>query len=265
MKWVDPPDIDCITEPVTAVPPLPIQGSLFGGMPKVLEMMPELERFATRPPRIRRVQKTLGLDAKKAKRIYMQAERYYEHQQAYDRYCHCKEYLDWRYSPVGQDTIRQWVAERDHLYAENLRETSLHIVEIAGIDAEVARLLDVGGWERAAYHGPMKSLVESLNLLTLHDAKILLKRGYLRVIDGDVETLLASYNYPAEALQPNLAPPLRCIGCGRALHYNAVGVNRKLGANAEKDYRCLDCLGINDEQAKSMVEMYRGEGCPLFV
>ncbi len=263
---LEPPDIECITEPIATYPPPPVQEELFGGVPAVLEMLPTLEdRFVTTAPKVRRIEERLGVDTRTARRLYQEAKAVFDHRMAYERYLRCKKYVDWRRSREGQIEIRDHMAERDRRYEESMPDDLGHVVEITGVDSELARLLDAEGWALTSYRGPLQFLVEDLKRLTRRDAEILLKRGYLRVIEGDLDTVLTAYNYPAEIEQWHPEPPLRCVECGRALTYNIVGVNQKLGAKEARYYRCLDCLGVSEEQAKSLIERYKSDGCPLFV
>ncbi len=259
------PAIECITEPIAIAPPPPVQSELFGGgIPQVLEMLPELERrFVTLPPKIRRIKRALGVDAKAARKMYRQAERIYAHREAHERYLLCKKYVDWRYSPEGRAAIERHMAERDRAYNEKPAEDVAHVVEIVGVDEELARLLDCDWWIGTSYQGPMECLA-SLQQLTRRDAEILLRRGCLRVLEGDGDTLLTAYEYPA-TIERRYVEPIRCAECEEILDYNIVGLNHKLGRQDEEYYRCLGCLDMSGAQARSIIERYKGDGCPLFV
>lgn len=258
-----PPDVECITEPIATFPPPPVQQELFGGgIAQVLEMLPGLkQRYA--PARIRRIARELGVDQRAATRLYRQAERIHAHREAHERYLRCREYVDWRYSPDGRAAIERYMAERDRAYQDSLTEDVAHVVEISGIDEELARLLDCDWWIGTSYRGPMECLA-SLQQLTRRDAEILLRRGCLRVLEGDADTLLTAYEYPA-TIERRYVEPIRCAACEAIVSYNLVGLNHKLGRQEEQHYRCLDCLGVTAEWARAAVEWFKGNDCPLFV
>jgi len=244
-----------------------VQGDLFdGGLNQVLNMMPELvDRAKKKPARIRRLAKALGIDEKAARKLYGQAIQIHDHREAYQRYLRCKEYWDWRRSPEAGIEIDRYRAEMDELFRSAAEVPVRHYVEIHHVDQEVARLLDSGFWDAGGgYYGPMDWLVD-MGVITRRDAEILLRRGYLRVTQGDPETLLTDYAYPEQAMGRWLDDRIRCGECKAVLDYNLVGLNHKLGRTEEAHYRCLACLGLSEEQAYSIIGRYKSSGCPLFV
>lgn len=264
------PSWDIMNNSARLTPPLPPQPGLFGDtqFEAVLGMMPELDKLKTDTACITRVSAALGIDRNSARRLYLRAEEHYKHQLAYEQYLKYQDYYDWLRSDEGRKARLWQYQEMLRAYAESLGtvQEPLHVVSITPVGRdEVIRLLDATWWGTGGYYGPMDYLVYDLKHITRHDAQILLRRGYMQVIDGDPDTVLHAYDYPREVMQKYRQEPVRCTRCGRGLHYNVVGVNQKLGAKSEEHYRCIDCLGISEAYAQSMVERFRSDDCPLFV
>lgn len=58
-------------------------------------------------------------------------------------------------------------------------------------------------------------------------------------------------------------PPM-CSECGEILSQEQIGVNVKMGAHEESQYKCYPHLGITDEDAQSLIDYYKSTGCTLF-
>ena len=175
------------------------------------------------------------------------------------------------HTPKHQEYVTAYLAEVDAKVAaaekdfrERLADGREHVVAITP-KRELGRHMDAPTWSEMDLHGPMSYGVAKW--ITEQDARILYVNGALKLIEGNEDTLFNHrFRTREELYRPDQTRQREeqryTCKCGKVLDYNTVGVNRKLGMD---EYQCLDCLGIDEEYAQSVITHYRGSGCNMFI
>ncbi|WP_422446001.1 hypothetical protein [Thermoanaerobacterium sp. DL9XJH110] len=239
-----------------------IEDEIYQDMPKYLK------RYSRHKTRIKNIAKKYNIDGKTAKKYYKAAYHRFVYELNYKHFMRNKEYFEWLHTPEAEEYIRQYIQECDEQterykkeFEQRIRDGKEHVVSLEVEDPEVEKLLDNPFYADIIYHGPFSALIQNPGI-TEHDARILLARGYIKIEQGDPDTIL-QYDFPPKKDEnPNR---FYCINCGAELDYNDIGINKKLGAKDERFYKCPRCMGLKDEEKESMVRFYRSNGCNLFI
>ena len=254
-------------------PPMPRQLSLFPTLEEqIIVELPNLpKRGKHQSTRIKWLAKKFEIPIPLAKRKYKVAMSILRAQVLYEEYCRFKDYFDWKETPEFHQYCKAYLAELEAKRAEELRifnekiaRGEEHVVWIGELDHELNDILDnhIDCYQRGQC--PASFLAKRM---TRHDFEVLNSRGLIEVLRGDPATLkdhpyLESKPQPKE--EPVSAPNVYYCQCGEILDYNIIGLNKKLGAYNDADFKCLRCLEMTEEEAHNIINYYKSSGCTLF-
>ena len=235
-------------------------------------------KFIRKDTVIKHIAKNHELPISKAKTLYEKIVEEIRHELEYEYYIKNKDYFDWYKSEEGQKEIREYIntlekrkQKRDQIFELKLQKGKEHVVEVVipeELKPELQKILDNPRIANLVnYHGPFSHFIKHPGL-TEYDAKILHKNGCIKVIMGDEGMLfnhkfikkerLNSAKHEAEKIER-----FYCDNCQKELDYNTIGLNKKLGYRTK--YFCLECLGLSEAEANSIMEFYKSLGCTMFI
>lgn len=254
-------------------PPLIRQLTLFPTLEEqFLNELPDiLKRGTYKITQIKWLAKKYNVPILAAKKAYKNAMRFERDRVLYEDYCRFKDYFDWKETPDYLQYCKNNIAELDAQLAKKIEIIDIkinngeeHIVLIDELSDSLNDELDrhIDAYQRC--QSPVSWLAERM---TRHDFDVLNSRGLIEIIEGNPDTLA---NHPFldiwedEENQPTIPVIYKCQ-CGTILDFNIVGLNKKLGAISEADYKCLNCLEMTEKKAQDLISFYKNSGCNLFV
>ena len=233
-------------------------------------------KFIRKGTVIKHIAKKHELPLNKAKALYKKIVEEIRHELEYEYYIKNKDYFDWYESEEGQKEIREYIntldkrkRKRDQIFELKLQKGKEHVVEVEipeELKTELQKILDNPRIANLInYHGPFSHFIKHPGL-TEYDAKILHKNGCIKVIMGD-EGMLFNHKFIKKeklirSVEIREIERFYCE-CGKELDYNTIGLNKKLGYRTK--YFCLECLGLSETEANSIMEFYKSSGCTMFI
>lgn len=266
--------IDPYRHPKTTPPP-PLQVGLFPTLEERLE--PELIKIMakrrSKKARLKMISDKLDCSVKEAEKAMAAVLARLREQYEYDDYLRNKEWYAWVHTPEHREYMRLFAedlarqrAEEQAKFDKAIAEGREHVIHIGTVDSpEVLRMLDNPSlYDNGTMSAPVSYAIR--HRLTENDLRIMLARGYAKVVYGDERTLFTAHTYyqwteaDEKPRYKEYEPPV-CSVCGKELTYNEVGLCSKLGWNDI----CQKCAGVSDEWVKDTIRFYKSSGCNLFI
>lgn len=244
------------------------QKSLFGLSleEEIIAALPAIWKTCKSPAaQLKRLAKKMKIDDLKfLEKALLRATAMMKDEALFANYNAHADYFKWLESSDYLRHRGEYIAAADRRYQKNAIAADLdeadHYIEISGVrssdNAELKSRL-------APFDNSRMYMSDFAGMIGKNDFTRLKENGMITLLSGDPATLTQYKFKPVENPDPVAEIP-RCATCSATLTSEIVGVNIKLGAHDPAHYKCYEHLGINEEDAKSLIEYYRSSGCPLF-
>ena len=245
------------------------QKSLFGLSleDEIIAALPAIWKTCKSPSaQLKRLAKKMKIDDLKfLEKAVARATAIMREEALFENYKTHADYFNWLTGPDYLTHRDRYLAAANLRYKENTdaaeRDEAEHYIEISGIrrseNAELKSRLK-------PFDNSRLYMNDLAGMITRSDFEALLHEGRITLLSGDSKTL-TEYTFK-KSENPDVTPEKAhcCAVCGVELARETVGVNIKLGAHEPDQYKCYEHLGISEADAQSLIDYYRGTGCPLF-